>query len=707
MKHTFHLGLLFLAGLALASIASAAHGGSYNPPKIEPPPPPGQPSKPNTGPGDVGPGGSGQSGSGSSPSTGAPSSPQGPSTPTSPGATDGPGTQSGVPTQNPKSPSAASTPTNGPDLTNWQLWWTFNRDPYLQIKAALRRSATLATGADSFLGLGNPSSGVQLVSESAIRDRVVPALLASLSKDKSSDVITSDLMALAKIGEAEEGPPTTPIENAIEPFLKDPSQEVAETAAIALGVLSRPGIAPLLTEILADSPSGRDAVGRPETPYRTRAFAAYGLGLCGYRTANPDVRRFIVHHLTRTLESDKSAARDVKVACAIALGLVRLDSSKAPPRSGGVPEAPSASLETEIDWMQRFFLDRNQPEIARAYLPVSISHLCKDADPVLANTWKSVLCDVLSSSGNETAAIQQSAATALGLAGDNDDEAVDQRVRETLRRCARDAEPLTRRFAMIALARCAAREGRGGGRSENLLGVRRFLLFEQSNAPGSMRPWIALALGVLERARVELDETPSQEVQLALRSGLREARSPSEAGALSIACALAGDLQSRDTVLTQVAERGESDARAPAAIALGLMRDTKAVEPLRKVVLESRYKPIVLRDAAIGLGLLGDSEVVPMLVEMLHETQGIASQSAIASALGFIGDARSIDPLVQFVKSTEISDRARAFAAVALGIVCDKEPLPWNSKISCDVGYWNPPATLYDPSTAMGILDIL
>ena len=53
----------------------------------------------------------------------------------------------------------------------------------------------------------------------------------------------------------------------------------------------------------------------------------------------------------------------------------------------------------------------------------------------------------------------------------------------------------------------------------------------------------------------------------------------------------------------------------------------------------------------------------------------------------------------------EITASARGFAAVALGIVADKEPLPWNAKISSSVNYRASTTTL--TNQVDGILDIL
>ena len=52
-----------------------------------------------------------------------------------------------------------------------------------------------------------------------------------------------------------------------------------------------------------------------------------------------------------------------------------------------------------------------------------------------------------------------------------------------------------------------------------------------------------------------------------------------------------------------------------------------------------------------------------------------------------------------------LTDLSRAFAAVALGGVADKEPLRWNSKISVNMNYRAAVETLTNGSS--GILDIL
>ncbi|HIE69623.1 MAG TPA: hypothetical protein EYP98_05350 [Planctomycetes bacterium] len=83
----------------------------------------------------------------------------------------------------------------------------------------------------------------------------------------------------------------------------------------------------------------------------------------------------------------------------------------------------------------------------------------------------------------------------------------------------------------------------------------------------------------------------------------------------------------------------------------------------------------------------------------------MAVLAAAASAIGFIGDKRSIEPLKTLLFDDKLGDLSRAFAAVALGGIADKEPLPWNSKISTNMNYRASVETLTNGSS--GILDIL
>jgi len=192
-----------------------------------------------------------------------------------------------------------------------------------------------------------------------------------------------------------------------------------------------------------------------------------------------------------------------------------------------------------------------------------------------------------------------------------------------------------------------------------------------------------------------------------LHAALAAEKSQGDAiGAYAVAAGLLGDPAAAEDLLAKLDAVNDDAMRGYVAVALGLLPAPDAVGPLRSVVAGSKYRPVLLQQAAIGLGLLGDKEVVVELTRMLGESKSLATGASISSALGFIGDRRSLDPLVRMLQDDSLTDTARGFAAVALGIVCDKEPLPWNAKIAIGLNYDATTQTLNDRA-GKGILNIL
>ena len=114
----------------------------------------------------------------------------------------------------------------------------------------------------------------------------------------------------------------------------------------------------------------------------------------------------------------------------------------------------------------------------------------------------------------------------------------------------------------------------------------------------------------------------------------------------------------------------------------------------------------LLEQAAVGLALLGDEEIGLQVAKLLAEARGLAAQASLSGALGFIGDARAVDPLLALVARKDLSASARGLAAAALGRVADEELLPWSASISCGVNYRaTTPSLLAGDGT--GLLEIL
>ena len=105
-----------------------------------------------------------------------------------------------------------------------------------------------------------------------------------------------------------------------------------------------------------------------------------------------------------------------------------------------------------------------------------------------------------------------------------------------------------------------------------------------------------------------------------------------------------------------------------------------------------------------ALSSLSQTESLQLLEE-LRSAKSLASQAGVARALGVAGSLSTLDPLAKMLRDTSLTSGARAFAAVALGMVCDRERLPWNAFLSAGVNYPSATATLSDGQA--GILDIL
>jgi HEAT repeat protein len=703
MKKLLCAAAFLAAGSLGLQNVSFAHGGTYK------------------GPGDTVPPGGGGGGGGGGPAT------PGPAGPGAPGA-GGPSTPGAVTPGAPAAgPSAARPKTGGggggeQDLTLWQFWWGFNNQPYLNLKSHIHSGAVVTGSEEFYLGKGDQGQARDTLrpSEEAIRLKIVPALVKALQNERSNDILTSAMVGLAKIGDAKGESGKSQMAEYIKPFLANGNQEVAETAAVSLGILANPeNIDLLVSMVLNDSAKFRALVPQMtgEISDRSRAFAAYGLGLIG-ATANDDERKRIVAACVKLLEGEgkKLGTRDIQVGCITSIGLSPLPIDPNDAGAAGAKPTTLNSRQDQLRWLLSYFSDEQGVNyLLRAHAPTAMGRLLADvpAGFGMRDIIATALMEPLGEHSKAQDAIQQSCALALGQIGDCDEDPIDKKIRTALMEVKdKVTDQQTRNFALISIAQAAGRPGSGAGdtifavnttnKKEN---VRSYLLDQLAKGKNAVRPWSGIAIGVMERSLDDHKQPSSADTKLAIRSALGEAKSPEDIGAFSIATGIVKDQGAKDILLKNLDGVRDIEARGYTAVALGLMDVRDSVAPIQEIVRKSKYQPDLLKSAAIGLGLLGDKQLVPDLIEMLKTSQGLSAQAAISSALGFIGDSRSIDPLVAMLENKEITDLARAFAAVALGIVADKEDLPWNSKVSVNINYRANTTTLTDGKA--GILDIL
>jgi len=699
MNKSVQFGALLLAGSVGIQNISFGHGGTYR------------------GPGDTVPAGGGGGGGGgaSGPTTPSPSGPStgGPSTPTGPAS--GPAApSSGGPAGRPAASGPTSGGQTGPDLTGWEFWWNFNKEQYLNLKAAIYSG--VVSGSDTFfLGQGDNTGAKNALKPSAadIRDKIVPGLKFALEHERQNDIVTGALIGLAKAGDVKAEDGKSEFEELLKKWLPDPSQEIAETAAVSLGILANDSSVAVLKDLAGDTEAGRKFVGTGEVKFRTRAFATYGLGLIGARTSSNEVRRAIVDFLVDTLNKPETSTRDVKVAALISVGLTPVD------WAGGdgleKREGASSSRQAEIEYLRKFFETEANHHLIRAHAPAAIARLLTkekvlptDAKPMLENVVK-LLCAGISDNSKEKEEVRQSCALALGQLCDLDNDPQDKAARAALMNCEKKGQTQERYFALISLGQLGGHPGSGEGAEKNIQEVRGYLVGKIDKGSTGTRPWASLAVGVMERELLDLESSAlpvNGDAKAALRNALKECSSVDIMGAYGVALGIAKDTESIPLLREKMEKYADNTSRGYLALGLGLIGATDAKGEIQAIVKDAKYKPELLRQAAIALGLLGDKTLVPDLIEMLRDAKSLASQAAEASALGFIGDSRSIEPLVELLKNKDITATARGFAAVALGIVADKEQFPWNSKISTNINYRANTSTLTTPE-GTGLLDIL
>ena len=235
--------------------------------------------------------------------------------------------------------------------------------------------------------------------------------------------------------------------------------------------------------------------------------------------------------------------------------------------------------------------------------------------------------------------------------------------------------------------------------------IRKYLIKTLSSGKPRLRTWSALAIGVLGHGHARLGLAPDDAASLVVRHVAADNRRPHEIGAHALAVGMRGDPRADGVLLDKLAYFSVDEARGFVAVGLGLITCSAAVDPITEMLRASRYRPTLIREAPIALGLLRTKEVVPTLVEMLRASKGQSSQAGIASALGLVGDVRSVEPLLAMIDDRSLTDGARAFAVVSLGLVCEPTPLPWNAPIKDGINYLATTSTLV--AGGMGILEIL
>ena len=278
--------------------------------------------------------------------------------------------------------------------------------------------------------------------------------------------------------------------------------------------------------------------------------------------------------------------------------------------------------------------------------------------------------------------VRQSCAIALGLLARMDQPEVLGALTDCVAE-GRDAQ--TRHFAFMALADIGRRDkDREQEHNDAHLALRELFAKELSKPETKTnRSWAAMAAAIYAK------EVKSAVPKLAemLTKAYEKESDKSFKSAYAIALGLLNHAPAAKQILDDFKAEKDEEFRGYAAVALGFMNFKEAGDPLRTLCQSKTIAPTFRLQIATALGLMSDAEAVHVLVETLKSAQTLGVSSAVAKALGLIGDQSAIEPLKQIAQDKSVGDITRAFACVALGIVCEKTELPWNARISQDNNY--------------------
>ncbi|MEE2887129.1 MAG: HEAT repeat domain-containing protein [Planctomycetota bacterium] len=580
------------------------------------------------------------------------------------------------------------------DLSKWQYWWEFNKDPFINLKEAIH-APEVVTGSDEyFLGALGRRVSIDKIkpSESDIQDVILPALRRAMVITENRDILSSCIVAMAKIGRDQR---EFEILQLFADSLGKHDQEIRETAALAMGISGLPKAHRTLIDLAMDRPAGRRLVPGREVSVRTRSFAIYGLGLLAHRTGKIDLKRVIFEELATLLGDARLRNRNLKVAAIQAISILNLQVSNPNDKEQRLISDALSSLEA--------FYDRRAgrgQDLIKSHVPPAIAKLLGRGNSPVHQRFKNKFLTALTARKKRGNDIYRAATIALGkMALSADTLKSEQRFSEALLKYFHNGrDQQTRFFALMALGQI------GGAANRNRL---RTVL--RKGRKSLDRPWAALGLGVMRHFALRGANNPRPDTAVGddLLKQFQKIRDPQARGAIAIALGL-GKYQSAAPVLQAALEKYAKNGAFAGYLCIGLaLMDHKGSrEQIHEIVRGAIRRPNLLQQAAVSLGKLGDRSVTEtLMVKMSAKEPNLAKLSAIATALGFIGDRRTIRPLKKMLFDDKLTPLSRAFAAVALGGVADKEMLPWSAKLSRDVNYRAAVETLTQSGT--GVLDIL
>jgi HEAT repeat protein len=450
--------------------------------------------------------------------------------------------------------------------------------------------------------------------------RILPPLKKALTS-RDHGIRAAAAVAIGKCGGAEEVP-------LLKALLDDRDRGVVEAAVVGLALLRRPESEAHLVAFAND----------PGKPNKARCMAAAMLGVSG-----GDAARLALFERLSTPGGGKMATgREIggfESARAFGAGLwAGVD------RAGG--DAANAAMAAGL--LTRA-LD-SPPTRDHEFGVVGLAALSKPRDP---GSTPYVLGKLSAKRSDDRAA----AAIAAGRVVRRDDA---DHVKRIVAALVKESDPYARRMMLVALGRIGGADAIAG------LGA------VERNFDRQDRAFQLLGYG-LARA---------PEAAPMLRTMFETGGDQSLRGAAAIALGLLGDRESLPALAKHAANQRDPTFLAHLMWTFVVARDRSACETIEKVARNIKVADVQCA-TALALGLLGHSAAEPHLLEQLGSGSRVV-RGAAATALGRMGDARMIEPLVKLLESDRETDLTRVSAAVALGELGRRDLAPELARLRID-----------------------
>jgi len=265
--------------------------------------------------------------------------------------------------------------------------------------------------------------------------------------------------------------------------------------------------------------------------------------------------------------------------------------------------------------------------------------------------------------------VQRSAVISLGLLTSRSDKLCSKVVQKLKSLVKKGRDYQSKCWALLSLARI-------GGNS-----IRQFLLKSLNSTRGNLKAFAGLALAI----QASRENEDVKIISAGLEEALMEEKDSSIRAALCISLGIIKDKKMADVIKKIAIENGDPSLREFASISLGMMEARGAANDLASL-LEKEQKPYIIRSTAISLGLLAERKIVSLLINIMNKTGNLTLKSAATLALGYVGDRKSLEPLVHLLTNGK-KHYERSFAAIALGKIGERSDIPILSALSRDMNY--------------------